>query len=135
MVERAIDVLARTVYGEAEGEPFDGKLAVAWVVLNRQEKPQWPNSVIEVCLQPKQFSCWNEGSHRSVAALKVDLDNDAFRDCYLAAIGSFQGYLPSPVGDADHYHAASVQPGWADRLHFVKQIQNHVFWTTTDPQT
>ena len=39
--DRALDLLARTVWGEARGECFRGKLAVAWVARNRAEHPRW----------------------------------------------------------------------------------------------
>lgn len=56
-----IDILARTIYGEARGEPWEGKIAVAWVVRNRAERGGWWGDTIrEVCLKPWQFSCWNE---------------------------------------------------------------------------
>ena len=34
--DKAIDVLARTIWGEARGEPLRGQEAVAHVVLNRR---------------------------------------------------------------------------------------------------
>jgi N-acetylmuramoyl-L-alanine amidase len=42
------ELLARLVEAEAKGEPYEGKLAVATVVLNRVESPQFPNTVTEV---------------------------------------------------------------------------------------
>src|SRR5690606_39702059 len=43
-----IDLLARIVRAEAQGEPFEGKVAVAAVVLNRLERPQYPDTLREV---------------------------------------------------------------------------------------
>ncbi|MGH3756111.1 MAG: cell wall hydrolase, partial [Pseudonocardiaceae bacterium] len=55
------EVMGRTLYGEARGEPFDGLVAVAWVIRNRAESPRWwGRDVKGVCLHPLQFSCWNE---------------------------------------------------------------------------
>ncbi|MBS4194186.1 cell wall hydrolase [Lederbergia citri] len=42
------DLFARLVEAEAKGEPYKGKLAVATVVLNRVESPQFPDTVKEV---------------------------------------------------------------------------------------
>lgn len=42
------ELLARLVEAEAKGEPYEGKVAVATVVLNRVESPQFPNTVTEV---------------------------------------------------------------------------------------
>jgi len=64
--KREVDVLARTIYGEARGETVRGKEAVACVIMNRVRRAQerggywWGASVEKVCLKPWQFSCWNE---------------------------------------------------------------------------
>src|SRR3546814_13540556 len=63
----AIDVLARTVWGEARGESVRGMEAVASVVVNRVRRAiarggyWWGNDVVGVCLRPCQFSCWADG--------------------------------------------------------------------------
>lgn len=49
-------LLAQLVHAEANGEPFDGKVKVARVVLNRVASPKFPNSIREVILQPHQFT-------------------------------------------------------------------------------
>ncbi len=47
----AIDLLARTIYGEAEGEILKGKKGVAWVVRNRVEYDgEWGNTYKDVIL-------------------------------------------------------------------------------------
>ena len=53
-----IDLLATLIRGEAEGEPLLGKIAVACVVRNRVEDPQWPDAWSGVMLQKYQFSCF-----------------------------------------------------------------------------
>ncbi|WP_428832405.1 cell wall hydrolase [Caldifermentibacillus hisashii] len=45
------DLLARLVTAEAKGEPYAGKVAVATVVLNRVDNPNFPNSVRDVIYQ------------------------------------------------------------------------------------
>ena len=42
------DLLNRIVEAEAKGESFEGKVAVATVILNRVESPHFPNSITEV---------------------------------------------------------------------------------------
>ena len=54
---RDLDVAARTLWGEARGEPDEGKAAVAWVIRNRAAKTG--KRLAEICLAPWQFSCWN----------------------------------------------------------------------------
>lgn len=51
-----------TVYAEARGEPREGQIAVANVIINRAlaNKSYWGGSSIAgVCRQPYQFECWN----------------------------------------------------------------------------
>jgi N-acetylmuramoyl-L-alanine amidase len=50
-----IDLLARIVRAEAQTEPFEGKVAVADVVLNRVESSKFPNTIKEVIYAPGQF--------------------------------------------------------------------------------
>lgn len=44
-------LLAQLVHAEAKGEPYAGKVAVATVVLNRVDSPDFPNSIKEVIYQ------------------------------------------------------------------------------------
>ena len=48
-------LLAKLVMAEARGEPFEGKVAVAAVVLNRTKHPSFPSTVREVIMEPGQF--------------------------------------------------------------------------------
>lgn len=49
-------LLAKVVHGEARGEPYRGKVAVAAVVLNRVDSPDFPNTISGVVYQPGAFS-------------------------------------------------------------------------------
>lgn len=52
------DKIAKIVYAEAKTESFDGKVAVAEVVLNRVESDNFPNTVEEVITQESAFSAY-----------------------------------------------------------------------------
>lgn len=54
--ESEIELLARLIHAEAEGEPYVGKVAVGAVVLNRVESDRFPDSVREVIYARGQFS-------------------------------------------------------------------------------
>ena len=62
MIEHDIDILARTIYGEARGEKTAGKKAVACVIMNRYKAKKWfsGKTIAETCQKPWQFSCWNK---------------------------------------------------------------------------
>ncbi len=54
------EIIGLTIYGEARGELVEGQIAVGCVIRNRMHlKPSKYKSYHEVCLEPKQFSCWN----------------------------------------------------------------------------
>lgn len=51
-----IDLLARLVYAEGRGEPYEGQMAIAAVVINRVQSSQFPNTVRGVIFAPNAFS-------------------------------------------------------------------------------
>ena len=57
-----IDLLAKLVYAESRGEPFDGKVGVVSVVLNRALDCNFPNSIKGVIFEPNAFSCVKNNS-------------------------------------------------------------------------
>ncbi|WP_432777186.1 cell wall hydrolase [Brevibacillus gelatini] len=54
--DRDMELLARLVYAEGRGEPYEGQVAIAAVVLNRVVSSQFPNTVREVIFAPNAFS-------------------------------------------------------------------------------
>jgi len=54
-------LLAKCVYAEARGEPYEGQVAVAAVILNRVEDPAFPNSISGVIYQPWAFTAVHDG--------------------------------------------------------------------------
>ena len=79
-------LLANLIYCEAGGEPFDGKLAVGAVVINRVLSSRYPGTVSGVIYQNAQFS--PVGSGRLALALAEDWANAA---CYEAADKAMRG--------------------------------------------
>jgi len=133
-VSRAALVLARTIYGEARGESWQGKQAVANVVMNRVKSRRFPNTIERVCLQPYQFSCWNENDPNSkiIANLQPG-QNSRFNQCIEIARSAEQGLLTDVTGGADHYYASSIaQPSWVRKspnARMTTQIGAHKFYT------
>lgn len=55
--ERDVELLAKTLYGEARGIPsVDEKAAVIWCILNRVDDHRWPDSIEGVVTQSGQFA-------------------------------------------------------------------------------
>lgn len=79
-------LLANLIYCEAGGEPYEGKVAVGSVVMNRVLSDQFPDTVVGVIYQSRQFS--PVGSGRLDLALTTGMAND---DCYRAADAAMSG--------------------------------------------
>lgn len=89
-------LLANLIYCEAGGEPYEGKLAVGAVVINRMLSSVYPDTVVGVIYQRKQFS--PVGSGRLELALA---SNKATADCYRAAEEAMSGM--SNVGNCVYF--------------------------------
>lgn len=128
-----VEILARTIFGEARGEPREGQVAVAWTVKNRFESKKWfsAKSVAGVCLKRAQYSCWNPGDptyRRMVQATKLELEP-------FAEIGQavFGGSEPDPTGGATHYYAEHIaSPNWAEGKQPSAIIGHHLFFAGID---
>lgn len=128
----AIDVLARTLWGEARGEGSAGMQAVANVVINRAGKGGWwGDDVVGVCQKPYQFSCWNKDDPNYRKLLSVDETDLHFATAQRIARRAVYGVLPDITGGADHYHAAGIYPVWSKGEKPVAVIGNHIFYKLT----
>jgi spore germination cell wall hydrolase CwlJ-like protein len=128
-----VKCLATAIYFEARGEPENGRIAVAQVVLNRLKNPAYPNTICGVVYQNKDkryrcqfsFACdgikdriTDQGAWADAQSLARRVLNDE-RTLYLASVGA-----------ATHYHATYVRPRWAGSMHKVQKIGGHIFYKT-----
>lgn len=122
------DCLARAIYHEARGEPRDGQIAVAQVVLNRAASGLWPASICGVIRQGTKrgskcqfsFACKPQG--KPVAG-------QGWEDAVTLADEMLAGrvWLPE-LGTADHFHRRDLKPVWRIKLTPLKTIGQHVFY-------
>jgi spore germination cell wall hydrolase CwlJ-like protein len=127
MILEAATCLALTVYHEARGEPIEGQLAVAEVVLTRTYSHQWPNTICGVMQEdrgPKaydcQFSFWCDG--RS----DTPTDSEAWATAQQIARDALSGNIIGHGGT--HYHTTDVSPSWAAEMQFRGIVGSHVFY-------
>jgi len=114
-----IDLMAKLVYAESRGEPFEGKVAVASVVLNRVLTPKFPNTVGEVIFQPKAFSCVKNG----------DIIASPDEICYSAVYEAIRG--TDPTNEALFFYNPSISTcTWmkATEKKDSKSIGHHLFF-------
>jgi len=118
------DCLANAVYFEARGEPVEGQLAVAEVVLNRTRSGRYPATICEVVTQPWQFSFVRRG-----VIPAADRGSQAWRRAVaISRIAQAQErrLLPQNVL---WYHADYVSPSWGRRLARNTKIGLHIFYS------
>ncbi|MDF1749949.1 MAG: cell wall hydrolase [Alphaproteobacteria bacterium] len=133
--EAAIDILARTLWGEARSASVRVKEAIAAVVLNRVRlakerfgKDWWGTTVVEACLASGQFPCWRlSPSFRTQLMQVPDTDPD-FAICRRIAARAVRGALVDPTFGATHYRRLKEQPLWAERRRPKARIGSYRFY-------
>lgn len=136
--KRDVDVLARTIYGEARGETVRGKEAVACVILNRVARAKkrggywWGETVEQVCLKPWQFSCWNENDPNRPKIVNVEPGHRVFDVCLRIARRAVSGCLQDPTQGAMHYHTQDANPPWSRGRPASAEIGRHLFYNDVE---
>jgi N-acetylmuramoyl-L-alanine amidase len=127
-----IDILARTICGEARGEGDIGMQAVANVVLNRVAiGGWWGDTVTNVCQKPYQFSCWNQNDTNRAIIEALDESKSIFRDAFNIAAKVMSGELPDITNGATHYFAKGIAlPEWAQDKTPCATIGHHIFYNS-----
>jgi N-acetylmuramoyl-L-alanine amidase len=129
-----LDVMARTVWGEARGEGVIGMQGIAHTIINRvitaQKKKQywWGNTIIEVCQKPFQFSCWNKDDPNYQQLIAIRESDPIFMLAKQTSSRVILGFVPDVTNGADHYHARNILPHWARGQIPVARIGRHIFY-------
>ncbi|WP_407929270.1 cell wall hydrolase [Clostridium hydrogenum] len=119
VTNKDVDLMAQVVYAESCSEPYEGKVAVASVILNRLQNPKFPKSVNEVVTQRYAFSCVRDGKI-SVTPTK---------DCYTAVFDALEG--KDPTSKATYFYNPKISTStWMNNIakYNVKNIGHHVFF-------
>ncbi|MGE7091908.1 spore cortex-lytic enzyme [Lysinibacillus sp. NPDC048646] len=114
--ERELQLLANAVYGEARGEPYEGQVAVAAVILNRLESSEFPNTISGIIFQPLAFTAvadgqiWLEPNQRAKEAV----------------IDAMNGWDPSENA-LYYFNPKTATSKWIWSRPQIKQIGEHIF--------
>ncbi|MBN2631844.1 MAG: cell wall hydrolase [Rhodobacteraceae bacterium] len=118
--------LQSALYFEARGETLKGQFAVAEVILNRVDSPDYPQTVCGVVQQGNrkgcQFSYVCDGN-KDVMRDRVAAER-AGRIARLMLDGAPRGL----TAGATHFHTRAVRPGWARRFARTAAIGAHLFY-------
>ena len=130
MRQKQLDCLARNIYHEAGYEPFEGKVAVAQVTINRAESGQFPSDICQVVYQKNivyekvlcQFSWYCDQ-----ASLKKPMNGPVYTESMeVAKKVLLEGFRIDSIKSALYYHADYVNPGWKRQK--VAQVGRHIFY-------
>lgn len=114
-----IYLMAQVVFAESRAEPYQGKVAVASVILNRLLHPGFPKSVEGIIKQRGAFSCVKNGKLTVIPT----------EECYDAVYEALKG--KDPTGAAVFFYNPRIATSkWMKnvRKSNVKPIGNHVFF-------
>ena len=130
MRQKQLDCLARNIYHEAGYEPFEGKVAVAQVTINRAESGQFPSDICKVVYQKNvvyekvlcQFSWYCDS-----ASLKKPMNGPVYLEAMeVAKKVLLEGFRIDSVKGALYYHADYVNPKWGKKP--ITKIGHHIFY-------
>jgi N-acetylmuramoyl-L-alanine amidase len=111
-----IKIMANAVYGESRGEPYEGQVAVAAVILNRLKSPSFPNSISGVIYQPGAFTAVADG--------QINLTPNA--TAKKAVQDAINGWDPSG-GCIYYFNPATATSAWIWSRPQIKSIGKHIF--------
>ena len=111
-----LNLLSRLVYGEARGETYTGKVAVAAVVLNRVKNSAFPNTISGVIYQSGAFTAVSDGQ------INLSPDSSAIK----AAQDALNGWDPS-YGAIYYFNPNTATSSWIWSRPQTVTIGNHIF--------
>lgn len=114
--------LAKVVDDEARGESYNGKVAVASVVMNRVNSGQFPDTICGVANQRWkgvcQFSGMCKNKQKRFDAISLKVAYNVF----------IEGSHKDPTKGATHFHNNTVSPNWSNIYARTVRIGNHTFY-------
>ena len=111
-----MDIMAKVIYSEARGEPYEGQVAVGAVVMNRIQSPQFPDTIEGVVFQPNAFTAVADGQYWLTPN----------RTAYLAALDAVRGWDPSR-GSLYYFNPDTATSAWIWTRPQNLKIGRHIF--------
>lgn len=147
-----------TLYGEARGEPIEGRIAIGTLIRNRLSDGRWGSGYRSVCLARWQFSCWepkggwddprddddiSENYEHLIAITRAlvlggvppwtPVEEAIYHETAWVVEGVMSGIIRDRVKRATHYYAplampAGKVPSWAINKSPVVEVGKHLFF-------
>ncbi|MYM54723.1 cell wall hydrolase [Thalassovita mangrovi] len=124
--------LSEALYFEARGESVKGQFAVAEVILNRVDSPQFPDTVCGVVHQGtgRKYQC--QFTYTCDGYKEVIAEHDAYEQVGKVAKLMVGGAPRELTDGATYYHTKAVSPRWSRKFARTATIGVHHFYR---PQT
>lgn len=113
-----IQLMARAINGKAEGEPYEGQVAVGAVILNRVKDSRFPNSISGVIYQPGAFTAVSDG--------QINASISEGSTVYKAAQDAMNGWDPTG-GCVYYFNPSTATNKWIWSRPLIKTIGKHRF--------
>jgi spore germination cell wall hydrolase CwlJ-like protein len=127
--EKDLTCMAHAVYYEAGNQGYEGKVAVANVIMNRVDSEAYPDTICGVVTQPNQFSYLLDAD-KITLRLKNKIDKIAFEQSLMIGYHVAEGRISDNTDGSTHYYAQKiVTPYWKRYTESVKVIEDHTFVT------
>ena len=122
------ECLTEALYFEARGESVKGQFAVAEVILNRVDSPDYPDSVCAVVNQGtgRKYAC--QFSYTCDGLSDTVNDRRSWAKLGRIAEAMIEDGPRELTGGATHYHTTAVNPSWAGRIPRTAAIGAHLFY-------
>jgi N-acetylmuramoyl-L-alanine amidase len=114
------DLMARLVQAEAKGESYAGKVAVATVILNRMDHPDFPNTVKGVIYQV-------DGGYYAFTPVKNGAINNPAGAESKRAVNEALALRGTGKGSIYFYNPKTAASTWILSRPVTTRIGNHVF--------
>jgi hypothetical protein len=124
---KAEEIVAATLIGEAGGEGDEGMQAIMNVIMNRATNDFTHASA--VCLKKSQFSMWNGKQSSTDNVVASAKSHSKWNKAVELVKKAEAGKLEDITGGADFYfNPKKAMPEWAKKFIKTKVIGNHVFY-------
>ena len=125
--DEELKLLACLVHAEAGNQSYEGKLAVANVVLNRVKSGKFPDTIKDVIYQPGQFTVVKNGALSKQLKKYDSYSSKAQLQSIEAAKAALAG--ENNIGNRLYFneYKASVKKGYDKKKNCIK-IGDHLFW-------
>lgn len=116
---REFRCLSQSIYHEARGEPLDGQIMVANVIMNRVKHKEFPNTICDVVFQRNQFE-WTQVVKRHNWTTNKNSDIITYMFLYGESLG-----LNMSINNATFFSVGGFRN---NRLDYMFTIGGHKFY-------